>query len=150
MPAPTGKQWVRLYRGLHEGENEPLYPHDIAETERPLGIHWTKSRAVAKTFAQWGGMRARNQDESDGIILEALVHRRHIIDASHPDAVDSGVYEDWHPDARMEREVTLRPGAPVHLRRVEQTYTSEADQEDPDTPPYAIDLPTSRKSVRRA
>lgn len=124
---------------------------DVAHgNDRPIGIHWSKSRAVAKNFAQWGGLRPDPRDESDGVLIEALVHRRHIIDRDHPDAYEAGVYPEWHPDARMERETTIRPGAPVHIRRVEQTYTDEAEREDPDTPPYAVDLPLSRKSIRRA
>lgn len=153
MPRPTGKQWVRLYRGLHEGkDNDPLYVDDFVEDSqnRPVGIHWSSSPAVARTFARHGALEYRPGEETDGLLIQAVVHRRHIIGQDDPTAIDAGVYPEWHPGAQREREVTLRPGAPIHVQKVEQTYTSKAEAEDPDVPPYAVELPLSRKSIRRA
>lgn len=146
-----GPQWMRVYRGLHDVSWDTV---EDDSKDRPLGIHWTTSYPVAEVFAQYGTTRPhRNAEGGEGAVLTGIVHRRHIIGKDDPDAVDHGVYPEWHPDAAREREVTLRRGAPVHLRSIRQKaepWEYEDSSDDDEYEDNSVDLPLSRKSVRRA
>jgi hypothetical protein len=145
MPKPTGQQWVKLYRGLYD------VPGDSAGDNPNIGRHWTTSPYVAKLFAQYGTTRPSRyaaDDSFGGSVVEAIVHRRHIVRPDDPEAAKAGVYPEWHPDAQREQEVTLRRGAPVHLRKATEVLgpLDETDEDDP----WEQDFPMSRKSIRRA
>lgn len=116
MPAPTGQQWVRLYRGL--ANTSP----DTVDSSR-LGIHWTTDPNIAYNFATnrdaWGWSHHDEElPDPEGTVIEALVHRRHIID---PESQEGQDLHDWagvlSPDS-PEQEKTLRDKATVHLQRM--------------------------------
>lgn len=114
------ERFVRLYRGLNEVE-----PNDV--NHQMLGIHWTEHPDSAINFALNNDMYGyahesyeepgEEEHEDKGTVLEALVHKRHLV---NPET------EEWHnladteaiqgPES-MERETTVRPGAPVYVVR---------------------------------
>ena len=144
MPEPTGPQWVQVYRGLHEATHDT-----VMHNSRDLGIHWTPNYAIAHKFAERGGIYNRNREYLGGAVISAYVHRRHIIDKDDPTAINSGVFPDYHPHAQYEDEITLRPGAPVHVRKLIDVPDPESD-DGWDEPSEPIEFPLSRKSIRRA
>lgn len=143
MPAPTGKQWIRLYRGLHATD-----PEHIENNPKGIGPHWSKSPDVAYNFATYrdfSGTPHHDWDDDDpiplaGTVIEALVHRRHIID---PDS-DEG--QDWqHGEAvfgpdHSEQERTVRPGATVHVQALHHF--------DDDNEKYRTVNPSRRRGFR--
>lgn len=106
-------------------------------------------------FAQYGTTTPRRHAADDsygGTVVEALVHRRHVIGKDDPEAVQAGVYPEWHPGAEREDEVTVRQGSPVHLRKSIE-IPAPHDEHEGDEDEYddrVIEMPMGRKSVRRA
>jgi hypothetical protein len=116
MPRPTGQQWVRLYRGLHESTPETV-------STKQIGPHWTPDFNIAYNFATYRnteGYPLHDASDDDiplaGTVVEALVHRRHIIDPESEEGrgwqEGEAVFGSWHP----EQERTVRPGATVHVQ----------------------------------
>lgn len=137
-----GQQFVRLYRGLHSTSPEHLEKHPTG-----IGPHWSKSPEVAYNFATYrdfsGTPHWNAEDDAipmAGTVVEALVHKRHIID---PDS-DEG--QDWqHGEAvfgpeHSEQERTVRPGSPVHVQRMHYF--------DDDNDKYRSATPMRRKGYR--
>lgn len=143
MAAPTGPQFVRLYRGLHITD-----PEHLEKNPRGIGSHWTRSPEVAYNFATYrdtdGNPHWDAQDYDDipmsGTVVEALVHKRHIID---PESAEG---QDWqHGEAVLgpnsqEQERTVRPGAPVHIQQMHYF--------DDDNNKYRSVKPMRRKGYR--
>lgn len=156
MPRPLGPQWVQVYRGLRDASWDTV----AQDPKQPLGIHWTRDPRVAQKFATHGSLRPSRYDDGDeGAVIAGLVHRRHLLGKDDPDAVNAGVYPDYHPDSRLEREVTIRPGAPVHVQSVTQVvpdsypyaFPSDDEDEEDEWEDNVEEFPhPSRKSIRRA
>ena len=130
-----------MYRGV-AAHPEHLDPN--------LGSHWTPDYNVAYNFAtsrDFEGYLPESDEEWDDpgkvTILEADVHKRHIIDPN------SEEYENWRdmmgvlgPESH-EQEHTVRPGAPVHLRSITEVDDRAGTQ-------TTRNFPVSRRSIGRA
>lgn len=125
MPKPHGEQWQKLYRGLLGVSPDQV---DTKET----GPHWTTDPDIAMYFATGrdveGNLNWDYEEQGDplsGTMLEAKVHRRHIIDE------DSDEGREWQAENvlgknSIEREHTVRPGAIIHPSRM-FSVSSELD-----------------------
>ena len=143
MPAPTGPQFVRLYRGLHAVE-----PEHLEEYPQGIGPHWTKDSNVAYNFAtnrDYDGTPLVDPYFPDeipmaGTVVEALVNKRNIIDYNSPEGEIwgdiYGVFDESHP----ERETTVRPDSPLHIQQFHYF--------DDDKNKYRSVKPTRRKGYR--
>lgn len=112
---------MRLYRGLHATSPEHIEKH-----YKGIGPHWSVDPNVAYNFATYRdatGYPHWDVGDEDpipmaGTVIEALVHKRHIID---PES-DEG--QDWqHGEAVLgpeshEQERTVRPNAVVHIQKM--------------------------------
>ena len=80
-----------------------------------VGIHWSDDKSAAKRFV--GG---------NGILLEAYVHNKHIIDRNTDEgksyAKQHNIH-DYNGGLRPEKEVTVRKDSPVHIMSVEEHRT---------------------------
>lgn len=140
MPRPTGSQFVRLYRGLHRTS-----PEGIENQPTDIGSHWTSQEGIAYDFAtirNFGDQQFRDDDYTltgKGTIVEALVHKRNIIDPNSKEwnrTWSGSVFEPTHP----EKETTVRPGAPVHIQRFHHVDDSKKE--------YYVTKPMRRKGYR--
>lgn len=106
MAKPTGPQWLHLYRGISEVEPDHIDTSHVGE-------HWTTNPSVAESFATDGF----DTGEPSGTVVEALIHRRHVID---PSSEEHRYWKEHHgvmsPDS-PEQEKTIRTGALVHIQR---------------------------------
>lgn len=109
MPAPHGPQFMRLYRGL-----ERVSPDDVNYNK--LGMHWTANPQVGLEFAGWG--RHSPEIDSEGVMLEALVHRRHIITPDSPGWDEFTTSHSIFGPNSKEQEYPVKRGVPVHLSRI--------------------------------
>lgn len=125
-----------LWRGLFFGgvtpeEAEQLFANpraaieDALAQEGSLGIHWTDDATSAYNFAEdkdpsgWAHEGGGWDDEdlvNFGVVLEATVGEEHILDP------ESEEWQDYQMgsallDYGIEREVTVRDGAPVNVQR---------------------------------
>lgn len=114
MPRPNGPQFVRLFRGLAN-----VTPEEVSK--RSLGSHWTPDPNIAHNFATnrdvWG---YPHDDDGEipmtGTIVEALVHKRHIVDPNSEEG------EEWASGANvlgpdsLEQERTVRDRGIVHIQ----------------------------------
>lgn len=119
MPKPSGPQFIQLYRGLHG-----VTPEDV-ETKQ-IGPHWTPDFNVAYNFAtyrdvdgnpHWDALEYDDMPLS-GTVVEALVHRRHIIDPESEEGHDWQMGEAVLWPGHPEQERTVRPGATVHVQKM--------------------------------
>ena len=116
-----GPQFITLYRGFHDKSRIDI------DTDN-LGVHWTPNRSVAETVSL--GIDPHDPDpnanddlSSVGTVLEARVHRRHIISPDSQELKDlmksrnAEIFTDENvPEANeVEQEHTVRPGSPVHI-----------------------------------
>lgn len=145
MPAPTGNQWIRLYRGLNA-----VKPEEVNTQE--LGPHWTPDPNIAYNFAtyrdtegtpHWDAHYDEDTPEAmAGTVVEALVHRRHIVD---PESEEG---QGWQLEAVLgrghpEQEHTVRPGSLVHVEKMHYF--------DDDNDSYRkVDVPRTLKARKRA
>lgn len=144
MPTPNGPQFVRLYRGLHATD-----PEHLEEYPEGIGSHWTKDPNVAYTFATYRDYDGSSLiDESTknlgipmaGTVIEALVHKRNIINYNSPEGEIwgevYGVLDESHP----EKETTVRPDSPLHIQQFHHF--------DDDNNKYRSVKPVRRKGYR--
>lgn len=141
MPKPTGPQWVRLYRGLHATD-----PEHIEKNPKGIGPHWSTSSDVAYNFAtyrdisgipHWDMAYDEDPIPLEGTVVEALVHRRHIIDPESDEGQDWQLGEDVFGPDHSEQERTVRPGAPVHVQALHHF--------DDDNEKYRVVKPAKRR-----
>lgn len=146
MPAPNGKQWIRLYRGLFDATPKSV-------DTKQLGVHWTPDVNVAYNFAtnrNAEGDSYWTEDEIGdgprGTVVEALVHRRHVIDPNseegHSWLMGGDIFGPEHP----EQERTIRPGGTIHIQKMHNIDESYGDTPDIETTVF----PRSIKSRGRA
>lgn len=102
-------QFVTLYRGLNR-----VRPEEISQ--RGLGSHWTPDLSVASHFAFGSHSDYESSGEPEqGTIVEAKVHKRHIIQP------ESEEWQGWNEGEQVfgpehpEQEHTVRPGGIVHV-----------------------------------
>lgn len=119
MPKPTGPQFVTLYRGLVN-----VTPGEVKAAQ--VGPHWSRSPEVAYNFAMDRDVEGfshedegiRDEGTRFGTVVEAKIHRRHIIDPNSEEgrgwAEGDAVFGQDHP----EQERTVRPNAPVHVLKM--------------------------------
>lgn len=104
-----GKQFVQLYRGLEGITPSTLDAHQ-------MGPHWTTDYDVARNFAgvDW--------EDTEGTIVGAKVHKKHIIPVGsqeHDNIKDRwGIADSDEPLGRLEKEHTVRSGAPIHITEI--------------------------------
>lgn len=98
-----GNQFVTLYRGL-----VGVTPEEVGQ--KNLGAHWSVDPNVAYRFAT---------DEffnvDDGTVIQAKVHKRHIVD---PESEGWGGWGDGLDEFGNEQEHTVHPGAIVHVEQM--------------------------------
>lgn len=109
MPRPTGQQFIQLYRGLEGVSPETLDVHR-------MGPHWTTDPSVAYRFS------GTDYEDTEGTVVGALVHKRHIIPVDTPEHDEAmsrwGVADPDEPLGRLEKEHTVRSGAPLHITEI--------------------------------
>jgi hypothetical protein len=108
-------QFRTLYRGLYD-----VHPSEIDTTQ--VGAHWTVDPSIAYNFATGRDVEGYVPDSEEfpmqGTVIEAKVHRRHIID---PESAEG---ESWHDlmgvfdHDSIEQERTVRPGAIIHPQKM--------------------------------
>lgn len=105
-------QFQKLYRGLSGV--------DLTDVEtKSAGSHWTSDPNIAFNFATGRDVEGNPPEEGDmrGTVLEAMVHRRHIIDPESEEGEGwQGMMGVQGPD-HIERERTVRPGGIIHVQR---------------------------------
>ena len=116
MPRPTGEQFIHLYRGLAD-----VTPEQV--DAKGAGLHWTTDPESAYNFATsrdaFGWVHEdRDDGPLQGTILEAKVHRRHVVDLNSEEGKDMAEMLSILPPEHPEQETTVRPGAPVHVLRM--------------------------------
>lgn len=142
MPRPNGPQFVTLYRGLYA-----VTPEEVSKTE--LGAHWSPDVNVAYRFAT-GRDSEGNPPDIDfgdvpmaGTVVEAKVHRRHIID---PESSEGQGWQDFSavlgPDSN-EQERTVRPKGIVHIQKMH--YVDDATNTD-----RMVKMPKGSRNTGRA
>lgn len=110
------QRYVRLWRGLNQTDAS-------AVSHESLGIHWTDDPQSAVNFALnrdmdgWPREGAEEYPES-GTVLEALVHKRNIVQRGTPEWDEYAEANNIHGDWSRENETTIRYRAPVHVVRV--------------------------------
>lgn len=121
MPRPTGPQFVTLYRGL-----EGVSPDMLDKGQ--MGMHWTPKYDVARSYANAENSYSNEDfDEHGGVVVEAKVHKRHIIEPGSEEwekvAGRSGVFDrDESGWGSWEQEHSIRPGAPVHVTQLRHLH----------------------------
>lgn len=140
MPEPTGQQWMRLYRGLSD-----VTPREVLRN--PIGPHWTPDPRIAQEFATneastWGDW-PEEEHPLHGTIVEALVHRRHVISPGSPEWEEFAGLGDIFDRDHPEREHTLRPGATIHIQKMHFVHENPKEW-------YTVDMPRSLRSRGRA
>lgn len=108
-------RFVQVSRGL-----AGVRPEEV--DTRNLGSHWSTEPEVAWNFAlsrdsdgyanEWDD----SEEPSHGTVVHGMVHRRHIIQPGTPEFEDWAGGEGVFGPSGPEREQTVRPGAPVHVR----------------------------------
>lgn len=145
MPRPTGQQWVRLYRGLAQTTPEQI-------NRKEIGNHWSVSPDVAYNFATNRDAEGWAHDEyfddmedysPSGTIVEALVHRRHIIDPNSEEGDDWASMHSVFGPEHSEQERTVRPDATIHIQKLH--YVDEGKNEE-----RTINVPRNLRSRGRA
>jgi len=127
------EDYVRLYRGINRvALPEADEPKRIgAGVEAPgyagrvdtdfTGIHWTPDFHVAAEFAKEKGYNTGydvDKSHDNGLVLEAMVHKRHIIDRNSEEGKHyAAKYDIWDEDDE-ENEHTVREGAPVIITKM--------------------------------
>jgi hypothetical protein len=133
MPKPTGPQFVTLYRGLSN-----VSPDEVKTTD--VGPHWSRSHEVAYNFATDRDVEGWPHDDGIvgdmddvnsryGTVIEAKVHRRHIIDPESQEGQDWQGFAAVQHSGSQEQESTVRPGAPVHVLRMHLYDEDNANNE---------------------
>lgn len=112
MPQPKGEQFKRLYRGL-AGVNA-----DEIDTKK-IGSHWTSNPTIAYNYATSRDVEGYPQEEGDmrGTVLEAMVHRRHIVDPESEEGEAWTMMGVLGPE-HIEQEKTVRPGGIIHMKKM--------------------------------
>lgn len=125
MSKPHGEQWQKLYRGLLG-----VSPDQVNTKE--VGPHWTTDPNIAMYFATGrdvqGNLHWNHEEEENlsGTMMEAMVHRRHIIDEASDEGREWSGGENVLGKNSIERERTVRPGAIIHPSRM-FSVSSELD-----------------------
>lgn len=110
------KDHVKVFRGLYETTPESLKQDN-------LGMHWTSRKKTAEDISHGFYAADENADQSDmpnhSTILEGYVHKNDVVKRGtleHNKLAEE--HEIYYGHVGNEREVTVRPGATVHLTRV--------------------------------
>ena len=122
-PDNVGQQFkdhVLVHRGIPQVGPEAV--------KSDLGIHWSHNIEVAKKFATPSAYEQDYEDNgSQGVVVSALVHKKHIIEPHSPEwhdaqnlgsALNNEIYEPEH----WEEEATVRPNSPVNVVAVQHTF----------------------------
>lgn len=120
------RRWATLYRGVAGVTPESL---DLTK----VGSHWTSDPNIAYNYAHGRDVEGYPSEYLDddspeqGVVLQAKIHRRHIIDPSSSEGESwqfmHGVLDPGH----IERERTVRPNAPVHIEKMDLTTPESND-----------------------
>ena len=141
MPKPHGEQFQRLYRGLAN-----VRPEEV--DTKQIGPHWTPDVNIAYNFATNRDVSGTPHWDNDeipmaGTVVEALVHRRHIVDPESEEGKGWQFGEAvMHPD-HPEQERTVRPGGVVHVQKLHY-FDDDSDYYE------KVDAPKGRKGAGRA
>ena len=120
------KDHVKVFRGLYETTPENL-------KQGNLGIHWTNRKKTAENIAHGFFASDEHADQSEmpnnSLVLEGYVHKNDVLkrrSQEHKDLAEK--HEIYYSHVGREQEVTVRPGASVHLTRVHH-YDHTKDHE---------------------
>lgn len=146
--------YVTLHRGIgHNFWNNGL--PTSPEHFQGLGEHWTTDYRVAGHFATGDpdALGGRDNPEDGGHIITARVHKSGIIERGssewHEIAQDKrieGAHDD-EPSEGAEKEVTVRPGTPLHVIRV--TPVKDFDEVAPQHLRNALEYPAKNPFVAK-
>lgn len=116
---------VQVYRGLHlteEPETDEGTVRRSFDHRYPVGSHWTTDPEVAEAYA--GGL-LRHKFQGAGVVLHGRVDPQHIV-APHDVPSDA---HSLSPDS-FEKEVYIRPGAPVHVHKTTVHWHGGGDEDE--------------------
>lgn len=127
MAIEPGRQWddyILVHRGIRDAHHQ-----DVLNSGQGLGTHWSSSEDVARGFAE-PGMRGQHggwvseddPEELKSTRLSGYVHK--------DDVMTEDEIREWNKThsilhhsiltgdaANLEKEVSVRPGASVHITR---------------------------------
>lgn len=119
ITSAMSEQFVTLYRGVRD-------PDDSGVRTRDLGQHWSADKGVAEQFASFD----EEGYSTPGWVMTARVHRRHIVEPGTIEHLRMQGSHDVHSANSYERELPVRKGAIVHIRRVEHNEEPEMNWTD--------------------
>lgn len=113
----VGQQFVHLYRGI-AGITPDMVSTGVDGSDG-AGIHWTPDARVAGYFANPDQHEVDDRFENDGVIIRAKIPHTSIVQRGTPEHQQLEndrmiLDEDSH-----EKEVTVRPGAPIHITHID-------------------------------
>jgi hypothetical protein len=107
-----GKQFITLYRGVGGAKPEHI------DTTNP-GIHWTPDVSQAISFADPDHpFNAGAEHPDDGVVLKARVDKSHVVQRGTEEHEKLSNEHMILDEEHHEKEVTVRPGAPVKVTRL--------------------------------
>lgn len=150
LPAHLGKQFTRVYRGLHASHlgDQTMESLDLND----VGGHWTHDRDVAMGIAS-GNMTfdkhgktyldslTPRKDGVHSLLLEGYVHKDD--EEKDPKALEDGiVFKKDHP----EKEFPVRGGGKVHITKVSRYKINAAKDQFSDNLSDAVAQPEFQES----
>lgn len=113
---------IRVFRGITGSSAKTLLG-----SKKGLGVHWSSSEAVADAFAD---PASSLRGHKTGVMLSGLVHPDDIMTPQEIKAHNTGrVSKAILPSDSSEKEVSVRPGATVHVTGT-RSYTAKGDVKD--------------------
>lgn len=112
----NGGDYIRVYRGF-----ESKHPDKL--NYQNMGQHWTTEPTSADYFSRGGNSVEANPRQ--GVIVEGLVHKKHVFTAQHPGFREFRAMNNIGGNPG-EREIPLLPGAPISIKGVyRMTHNAE-------------------------
>ena len=137
------KNYIKVYRGIHraslpeadrpkrtergsleKGHASPVHigqREEDGDHEFGAGIHWTPKFNTAAKFAKEAGFNSYydlDKSHDQGLVLEAYVHKRHIVDRRTGEGRYLAAKHDIWSDNKTESEKTIREGSPVIITKM--------------------------------
>ena len=118
QPENVGQQFKHLYRGV-AGITPEMVSTGIGGEADGAGIHWTTDENVAAHFANPDEHDVDERFASDGVIIRAKVPYSSIVQRGTPEHEQLESETHILDEGSPEKEVTVRPGAPIHVTHLD-------------------------------